>query len=104
MAVTPNVAPGENDMMFPLIVISVMPIATQPMNDTVVSSERMLGAATNPGVVRTTAASTRRPITWAAEKTCVRFNRERALATIVATEAPAAAVGGSLTGSPAADG
>src|SRR5690348_18019209 len=97
MAVTPNVAPGENDMMFPLIVISVMPIATQPMNDTVVSSERMLGSATNPGVVRTTAASTRRPIAWAAEKTFVRSNQVRVRPGIVATEEPAAVVGGSLT-------
>ena len=51
IAVTPTVAPSANDMMFPLIVISVMPIATQPMNDTVVSSDRMLGPARKPGVV-----------------------------------------------------
>ena len=43
IAVAPTSAPSANDMMFPLMVISVIPTATQPMKETVVSSERMLG-------------------------------------------------------------
>ena len=42
-------------MMFPLMVISVIPIATQPMNETVVRSESMLGWDRKPGVLRATA-------------------------------------------------
>ena len=45
-------------MMLPLIVMSVMPIATQPINDTVVRSERMLGRDRKPGVVKITAGRT----------------------------------------------
>src|SRR5262249_46909385 len=56
MAEAPTVAPRLNDMILPLIVINVMPTATQPMNDTVVSSETMLGQDMNPGVVNAIAA------------------------------------------------
>jgi hypothetical protein len=58
MALAPTSAPSENDMMFPLMVISVMPTATQPMKETVVSSESMLGFDRKPGVVSATTAST----------------------------------------------
>jgi hypothetical protein len=43
MAVAPTNAPSANDMIFPLIVISVMPTATHPIKETVVRSERILG-------------------------------------------------------------
>jgi hypothetical protein len=62
IAVTPTVAPSANDMMFPLMVTSVMPIATQPMNDTVVRSDRMLGPDKKPGVARITATRMTMPI------------------------------------------
>ena len=62
IAVTPTVAPSANDMMLPLIVMSVMPIATQPINDTVVRSERMLGPARKPGVAKMTARRTIMPM------------------------------------------
>src|SRR5579862_5372256 len=57
MAVAPTSAPSENEMMLPLIVISVMPIATQPMKETVVISDRALGSERNPGVDNAVSAS-----------------------------------------------
>src|SRR6266498_1981001 len=50
IAVAPTVEPSENDMILPLNVINVIPTATQPMNDTVVSSDRTLGFDRKPGV------------------------------------------------------
>src|ERR1700733_6752402 len=47
-----NVPPTENDMMLPLRVMKVMPTATQPMKDVVLSSENRLTAVKKPGVVR----------------------------------------------------
>ena len=69
IAVTPTVAPSANDMMLPLMVMSVMPIATQPINDTVVSSDRMLGLARKPGVAKMTARRTMMPIICAQKNT-----------------------------------
>ena len=60
IAVAPTSAPSANDMIFPLIVISVMPTATHPIKETVVNSERILGWDKKPGVVRATAARTTR--------------------------------------------
>ena len=57
IAVAPTSAPSENDMMLPLMVISVMPVATQPIKDTVVSSDKMLGSERNPGVDSAISAS-----------------------------------------------
>ena len=50
MVVAPSVAPSANDMMLPESVMKVMPMATQPMNDMVVSSEIMLTVDRKPGV------------------------------------------------------
>ena len=49
--------PRLNDMMFPLIVINVMPAATQPTNESVVSKASRLGADRNPGVLIATSPS-----------------------------------------------
>ena len=57
MAATEAVAPRQNDMILPLMVIKVMPTATQPMNETVVSIDRTLGFEENPGVARATTMS-----------------------------------------------
>ena len=56
-----TVAQSANDMMLPLMVMSVMPIATRPMNDTVVEKKRMLGPARKPGVAKMTARRTIMP-------------------------------------------
>jgi len=52
MPLVDNVTPSENDMMLPLSVMKVMPTATQPMKDVVLSSENRLTAVKKPGVVR----------------------------------------------------
>ena len=88
IAVTPTVAPSANDMMLPLMVMSVMPIATQPMNDTVVSSARMLGPARKPGVARITATRMTMPIVCSHANRRARSRRVRAPAR-TATSVPA---------------
>ena len=104
MAVAPTVAPKANDMMFPLIVISVMPIATQPMNDTVVSSDNMLGPERKPGVVRMTAARTTIPIDCAAENKRARSCQGRARPADGRSARSTPAFGLSLMHSPASGG
>ena len=49
MVVTDSVAPRQNDITLPDSVMNVMPTATQPMNDMVVSSENRLVAVRKPG-------------------------------------------------------
>ena len=51
------VTPRASDMMLPLSEIIVMPAATQPTNDVVVSSERRLGVEKKLGVIATATAS-----------------------------------------------
>ena len=59
IVVAPSVAPSANDMMLPESVMKVMPMATQPMNDMVVSSEIRLTVDRKPGVrsAKTTSAA-----------------------------------------------
>ena len=57
MVVTDSVAPRQNDITLPDSVMNVMPTATQPMNDMVVSSENMLVVVRNPGVAMAAATS-----------------------------------------------
>ena len=52
IAVAPTIAPRQKDMMFPLIVISVIPMATHPTKETVVNNDKMLGFDRKPGVVK----------------------------------------------------
>ena len=104
IAVTPTVAPSANDIMLPLIVMSVMPIATQPMNDTVVSSERMLGPARKPGVAKMTASRTMMPMVCAQENTRARSKRTRGGSAAIAAANSAPPVERSVMRSPAWDG
>lgn len=56
-------APRLNDIALPLNVMKVMPIATQPTNDTVVSRANTLVLAKNPGVVHANMMSAAHAIT-----------------------------------------
>jgi hypothetical protein len=103
IAVTPTVAPNANDMMFPLMVMSVMPIATQPMNDTVVRSARMLGSAKKPGVVRMTASRMTMPTVCAQKKSRAWVRRPRSGSAAAPTPDPAPAVERSVMGLPGWD-
>jgi hypothetical protein len=103
IAVTPTVAPSANDMMFPLMVMSVIPIATQPMNDTVVSSERMLGAAKKPGVARMTAKRTTTPIACAHANSRARSRRRESGSVAAETTVSVPAVARSIMRTPASD-
>jgi hypothetical protein len=90
IAVAPTVAPSAKDMMLPLMVMSVMPIATQPMNDTVVSSDRMLGPARKPGVPRVTASRATMPTACIQENTRARWKRARSGSVATAATAESA--------------
>jgi hypothetical protein len=50
-----------NDMMLPDRVTKVAPTATQPMNETVVNSERTLVVEKNPGVDAANAINAAKP-------------------------------------------
>ena len=52
MAEAAVVMPRLNDNRLPLMVISVMPTATQPMKETAVRTDRMLAGRKKPGVNR----------------------------------------------------
>ena len=57
IVVTDRVAPRQNDITLPESVMNVMPTATQPMNDMVVSSENRLVVVRKPGVAIAAAIS-----------------------------------------------
>ena len=46
-----TVAPSASDMMLPVMVMNVMPTATQPMKEIALSSELMLSGEVKPGVL-----------------------------------------------------
>jgi hypothetical protein len=75
MVVADKVAPRQNDMTFPLRVMKVMPTATQPTKDIVVSSDRILVVERNPGVAR--AAMTRLPPASIRTRMSTRLRRDR---------------------------
>ena len=77
-----TVAPSASDMMFPVMVMKVMPTATQPMNEIAFSSELMLSGDVKPGVLSANNAIAPPATMRIASTTCLacmppKRNRER---------------------------
>ncbi len=93
MVVTDSVAPRQNDMTLPDSVMNVMPTATQPMNDMVVSSENRLVVVRNPGVAMAAATSAATAATRVAIRTRLRRDCGRLRRAAIPSSRPADTTG-----------